>query len=302
MAQRILGMGDVMTLVEKAERQIDERSAQALEKKIRQEQFTLDDFLEQMQQVRKMGPLGSLLKMMPGMSAQLGNLNVDEERLDRLEAIIRSMTPQERANPRSSTDPEGGGSRGSGTSVQAVSHLVEQFSQMKKLMTGGAREDAFSAATGRRSLTSRGRMSVRVRLTRVGSKKNPIWRVVVADQRSPPRWPLHRDDRPLQPPDRAVAVTIDLQHCHEAHNRRARSSNWSRRTRRASARIPRPRLRPPIPAGDAAADAGVEPEATDDVTIEPPSEGTPPRGRAPADAPVPDDSPDEWKSSDADSG
>ena len=140
MAQRILGMGDVMTLVEKAERQIDEQSAQALEKKIRKEQFTLDDFLEQMQQVRKMGPLGSLLKMMPGMSAQLGNLNVDEKELDRLEAIIRSMTPQERANP-SIID----GSRrrriarGSGTSVQAVSHLVKQFSQMKKLMKQVAR-------------------------------------------------------------------------------------------------------------------------------------------------------------------
>ena len=73
MAQRILGMGDVMTLVEKAERQMDERQAAELERKIRKEQFTLDDFLEQMQQVRKMGPLGHLLKMMPGVGSQLGN-------------------------------------------------------------------------------------------------------------------------------------------------------------------------------------------------------------------------------------
>jgi signal recognition particle subunit SRP54 len=135
MAQRILGMGDVMTLVEKAERQMDERQAQELEKKIRKEQFTLDDFLEQMQQVRKMGPLGSLLKMMPGMGQQLGGLNVDEKELDRLEAIIRSMTPEERANP---TMIDGSRrrriARGSGTSVQAVSHLVKQFGQMKKLM------------------------------------------------------------------------------------------------------------------------------------------------------------------------
>src|SRR5918997_1911279 len=94
MAQRILGMGDVMTLVEKAERQMDERKAAELEKKIRKEQFTLDDFLEQMQQVRNMGPLGSLLKMMPGVGSQLGSLNVDEKELDRLEAIIRSMTPE----------------------------------------------------------------------------------------------------------------------------------------------------------------------------------------------------------------
>jgi signal recognition particle subunit SRP54 len=135
MAQRILGMGDVMTLVEKAERQIDERQAQDLERKIRKEQFTLDDFLEQMKQVRRMGPVGNLLRMMPGVGSQLGNLNVDEKELDRLEAIILSMTPQERANPKIID-----GSRrrriahGSGTNVQAVSQLVKQFAQMKKVM------------------------------------------------------------------------------------------------------------------------------------------------------------------------
>src|ERR671910_112514 len=135
MAQRILGMGDVMTLVEKAERQIDQRQAQDLERKIRKEQFTLDDFLDQMKQVRKMGPIGNLLRMMPGVGNQLGNLNVDEKELDRLGGIIRSMTPAERANP-SIID----GSRrrriarGSGTTVQAVSQLVKQFGQMKKLM------------------------------------------------------------------------------------------------------------------------------------------------------------------------
>ena len=140
MAQRILGMGDVMTLVERAERQIDERQAQELERKIRKEQFTLDDFLEQMQQVRKMGPLTSLLRMMPGVGSQLGNLNVDERELDRLQAIIQSMTPAERRDP-SIID----GSRrrriarGSGTSVQAVGQLVKQFGQMKKLMRQIAR-------------------------------------------------------------------------------------------------------------------------------------------------------------------
>jgi signal recognition particle subunit SRP54 len=135
MAQRILGMGDVMTLVEKAERQLDERQAQELERKIRRQQFTLDDFLVQMKQVRNMGPLQNLLRLMPGVGQQLGSLQVDERELDRLEAIILSMTPQERANP-SIID----GSRrrriarGSGTSVQAVSQLVKQFTQMKKLM------------------------------------------------------------------------------------------------------------------------------------------------------------------------
>jgi signal recognition particle subunit SRP54 len=135
MAQRILGMGDVMTLVERAERQMDERQAQELERKIRKEQFTLDDFLDQMKQVRNMGPLQNILKMMPGMSQQLGNLQVSEKELDRLEAIILSMTPAERANPQMID-----GSRrrriahGSGTTVQGVSQLVKQFSQMKKVM------------------------------------------------------------------------------------------------------------------------------------------------------------------------
>jgi len=135
MAQRILGMGDVMTLVEKAERQMDERQAQELERKIRKEQFTLDDFLDQLQQIRKMGPLQSLLKMMPGVGQQLGNVNLDERELDRLQAIIQSMTPEERANPKIID-----GSRrrriahGSGTNVQAVGQLVKQFGQMKKLM------------------------------------------------------------------------------------------------------------------------------------------------------------------------
>src|SRR3954447_8622437 len=135
MAQRILGMGDVLTLVEKAERQMDERQAQELERKIRKEQFTLDDFLDQLQQIRKMGPLQSLLKMMPGVGQQLSGVNFDERELDRLQAIIQSMTPEERANPQIID-----GSRrrriahGSGTTVQAVGQLVKQFGQMKKLM------------------------------------------------------------------------------------------------------------------------------------------------------------------------
>ncbi len=132
MAQRILGMGDVLTLIEKAEQQFDEKEALELERKIRKEQFTLDDFLKQMQQVRKMGPLTNLLKMMPGAGAMgLGDLKVDERDLDRIQAIITSMTPQERANP----DIIKGSRRrriahGSGTTVQAVNQLLKQFGQM----------------------------------------------------------------------------------------------------------------------------------------------------------------------------
>jgi len=135
MAQRILGMGDVMTLVEKAEKQFDEKSAVDLERKIRKQQLTFDDFLDQLQQIRRMGPISGLLKMIPGMGAQLGNLNVDDRELDRVQAIITSMTPQERANPKLLN-----GSRrkriaaGSGTSIHQVNQLVKQFDQMQKVM------------------------------------------------------------------------------------------------------------------------------------------------------------------------
>ena len=135
MAQRILGMGDVMTLVEKAERQMDEDRAAELERKIRTQEFGFDDFLEQLQQVRRMGPLSGILKMIPGLGSQLQGLNVDDRELDRVQAIITSMTPDERRNPALLN-----GSRrrriaqGSGTSIQAVNQLVKQFGQMRKVM------------------------------------------------------------------------------------------------------------------------------------------------------------------------
>jgi signal recognition particle subunit SRP54 len=135
MAQRILGMGDVMTLIEQVEKQTDEERSKELERKLRENRFTLDDFLEQLQQVRKMGPLTGLLKMIPGMGQQLGGMNVDDRELDRIAAIITSMTPKERANPGILN-----GSRrrriahGSGTSIQAVNQLVKQFGQMQTVM------------------------------------------------------------------------------------------------------------------------------------------------------------------------
>jgi len=138
MASRILGMGDVLSLIEKAEEQVDQDQAAELERKIRQQTFTLEDFLQQMKQVRKMGPISNLLGMMPGMGGamkELRNANVDERELDRLEAIILSMTPAERARP----DSINGSRRkrialGSGTTVQAVNQLTKQFGQMRKLM------------------------------------------------------------------------------------------------------------------------------------------------------------------------
>jgi signal recognition particle subunit SRP54 len=136
MAGRILGMGDVMSLIEKTQDEFDQGEAEDLEKKIRNQTFTLDDFLKQMKQVRNMGPLGNLMKMIPGMggaAAQMGN--VDERELDRLEAIIQSMTPYERAHPESIKGSQRKRiASGSGTTVQAVSQLVKQFGQMRKLM------------------------------------------------------------------------------------------------------------------------------------------------------------------------
>jgi signal recognition particle subunit SRP54 len=148
MASRILGMGDVLTLIEKAEEVHDEDSAAELERKIRRQEFTLDDFLKQMKQVRKMGPLSNVLGMMPGMGGamkQLRGAKVEDAELDRLEAIILSMTPAERARP----DIIDGSRRkriatGSGTNVSAVNQLVKQFAQMRKMMaalTSGKRVD-----------------------------------------------------------------------------------------------------------------------------------------------------------------
>jgi signal recognition particle subunit SRP54 len=140
MAQRILGMGDVMSLIEKVEKETDEEKNKELERKLREDRFTLDDFLEQLQQIRKMGPLSGLLKMIPGMGQQLRGLTVDDRELDRIQAIITSMTPYERAHPEALN-----GSRrrriahGSGTSIQAVNQLVKQFGQMQKVMKQMAR-------------------------------------------------------------------------------------------------------------------------------------------------------------------
>ncbi|HLM49457.1 MAG TPA: signal recognition particle protein, partial [Solirubrobacteraceae bacterium] len=137
MAQRILGMGDVLSLVEKAQKQVDEGQARELERKMRRNEFTLEDFLDQLKQIKKMGSLSSLLGMLPGVDSQLKGMKVDDREMDRVEAIILSMTPEERRRPELIK-----GSRrlriarGSGTSVQQVNQLVKQFGQMRKMMKG----------------------------------------------------------------------------------------------------------------------------------------------------------------------
>lgn len=137
MASRILGMGDVLTLIEKAQAAVDLKSAQELERKMRANEFTLEDFLEQIQQMRKMGPLQQFMEMIPGMGNIKGlqGAEIDEKEIDHVEAIIRSMTPEERRKPEIIN-----GSRrkriaqGSGTSLQDVNKILKQFAQMKKMM------------------------------------------------------------------------------------------------------------------------------------------------------------------------
>jgi signal recognition particle subunit SRP54 len=138
MASRILGMGDVLTLIEKAEKEMDQDKAREAAEKMARAEFTLEDFLEQMRQVRKLGPLQDLLAMLPGIPGakeQLKDIQVDEGEMARTEAIICSMTPEERRNPAII-----GGSRrlriarGSGMTTQDVNALLKQFAQAKKMM------------------------------------------------------------------------------------------------------------------------------------------------------------------------
>jgi signal recognition particle subunit SRP54 len=139
MASRILGMGDMLTLIEKAEAAYDTDQRERAEAIVREGTFTLDDFLEQMQQVKKMGPLQNVIGMMPGIPKELKNQEIDERELAKVEAIIRSMTPHERRKP----DVINGSRRsrianGSGTRPSDVSALLKQFKQMQQMMRGFA--------------------------------------------------------------------------------------------------------------------------------------------------------------------
>jgi signal recognition particle subunit SRP54 len=135
MASRILGMGDVLTLIEKAEQTYDEEQTAVTVEKMRTASFDLDDFLDQLQQLRKMGPLQQLVSMLPGAGQMLRDVDIDERNLSRVEAIIRSMTPVERRDPRAIS-----GSRkrrianGSGTRPQDVNRVLKQFSEAQKMM------------------------------------------------------------------------------------------------------------------------------------------------------------------------
>jgi signal recognition particle subunit SRP54 len=137
MASRILGMGDVLTLIEKAQSEVDEAKAKEMEKKMRTASFTFEDFLDQMAQIRKMGPINDLLKMIPGANKMKGlkDVNIDEKAMGRVEAIVRSMTIKERQNPEIiNANRRRRIANGSGTTVQEVNRLLKQFDEMRKMM------------------------------------------------------------------------------------------------------------------------------------------------------------------------
>ncbi len=134
-AQRILGMGDMLSLIEKAEKEMDQEKTKELEEKIRKSKFTLQDFLDQLDEVRNMGPIGEILEKVPGIGNKVSDLDFDESEIDRIEAIISSMTLEERANPKVID-----GSRkrriaeGSGCEVSDVNDLLKRFNEVKKMM------------------------------------------------------------------------------------------------------------------------------------------------------------------------
>ena len=135
MAERILGMGDVVTLVEKAQQVIDEKDAKRLEEKIKKNKFDLEDFLGQIAQIRKMGNVKDLLSMVPGMGKALKGVDIDDNAFNQVEAIIRSMTPKERENPKMlDANRKKRIARGSGTQIEEVNKLLKQFEEMKKVM------------------------------------------------------------------------------------------------------------------------------------------------------------------------
>ncbi len=148
-ASRILGMGDIVTLVEKAQESFDQDKAVKLEEKLRKSQFTFEDFLDQLREIKKMGPLSQVVSMIPGMNKLPANASVDDKELVRIEAIIQSMTKEERVRPTVLN-----GSRrkrislGSGTSVQEVNRLLKQFEEMQKMMRKISKNGARRALKG----------------------------------------------------------------------------------------------------------------------------------------------------------
>jgi signal recognition particle subunit SRP54 len=157
MASRILGMGDVVSLVERAQQVMDDAEAERLEAKIRKNKFDLEDFLAQIQQLKKMGNVKELMGLIPGMSAAMKNIDIDENSFKRVECIIQSMTPDERAKPDIiDASRKKRIARGSGTEINDINRLLKQFEDMRKMMqlmtkgAGGQRSRAAGLSLPRR--------------------------------------------------------------------------------------------------------------------------------------------------------
>jgi len=160
MATRILGMGDIVSLVEKAQDAIDEKEAKRLEKKIKKNKFDFDDFLSQLNQIKKMGNIKNLLGMMPGIGKALKDIDIDNDSFKHIEAMIQSMTPDERANP----DLLNGSRKrrianGAGRSLLEVNQFIRQFEQMKKMMFSMSQSGMFGGGAPQRGGGLRGRPS-----------------------------------------------------------------------------------------------------------------------------------------------
>ena len=135
MADRILGMGDIVSLVEKAQEQYDEKEARRLEARIKKNQFDFNDFYAQIQQIKKMGNLKDLASMIPGVGKALKDIDIDDDAFKNIEAIILSMTPKERQNPALlNTSRRMRIAKGSGTNIQEVNRFIKQFDQTRKMM------------------------------------------------------------------------------------------------------------------------------------------------------------------------
>lgn len=156
MADRILGMGDIVSLVERAQEQFDEKQAKELEKKIRKNQFDFSDFLNQIQQIKKMGNLKDLAAMIPGLGSKIKDIDIDDSVLKSIEAIINSMTPKERSNPKIINQSRRMRiAKGSGTTLQDVNRLMKQFDQMRtmmKLVTGTSNSKMMRMANAMRQM------------------------------------------------------------------------------------------------------------------------------------------------------
>lgn len=158
MASRILGMGDVMSLIEKAQMNIDDDTAKNMEEKLRNSEFNFDDFLEQMQQIKKMGPLKNLLEMIPGMSKQVKDIDIDDNALVKVESIIYSMTKDERTNP-SIINPSRKRriAKGCGKDVAEINRLIKQFDDMKKMMKQMNGNKSHTKKSGRKKSAKKGK-------------------------------------------------------------------------------------------------------------------------------------------------